>query len=279
MPPMLKRVKKWGKYYGTKADMAFDDRADPRVQLEQALAEAQDQHRRLRDQAANVIATQKQTELKLNRTIEEFERVQGNARQAVIMADQAAQANDLKKVTDYTTAAEAFANRLIVLEREVEDLKTLALQSTEASDAAKAAVAQNAALVQRKLAERQKLLSQLEQAKMQEQLNTAVASITEVVGGDVPSIEEVRQKIEARYAKAKSVSELSGETLDHRMLEIEQATVNTEAQARLDKIRVELGIAPAGALTSGGAEDPLLAEAQALTTEQPASADKPSLEK
>ena len=44
----------------------FNERADPKVQLEQAIAEAQNQHRRLQEQAANVIANQKQGEMRLN---------------------------------------------------------------------------------------------------------------------------------------------------------------------------------------------------------------------
>ena len=57
--------------------------------------------------------------------------------------------------------------------------------------------------LQGKLAERQKLLSQLDQAKMQEQMNTAMSSLGEDVGEDVPGFDEIRDKIEARYAKAK----------------------------------------------------------------------------
>ncbi len=276
---MIKTVRKWSKYYGKKADMALEERADPKVQLEQAIAEAQDQHRRLREQAANVIAAQKQTEMRLNRSMEEYDRVQGNARQAVLMAHNAGEAGDETKVAAYTSAAEAFANRLIVLEREVDDLKSLAYQSAEASDQAKAAVAQNAAMLQKRISERQKLLSQLEQAKMQEQLNTAMTSLSATVGGDTPTLEEVRLKIEGRYAKAKSMAELSGDSLDARMLEIEQATVNTEATARLDQIRIEMGLAPAGELTAGIEDDPLLKEAAALESAAPAADATPSLEK
>ena len=276
---MIKTVRKWSKYYGKKADMALEERADPKVQLEQAIAEAQDQHRRLREQAANVIAAQKQTEMRLNRSMEEYDRVQGNARQAVLMAHNAGEAGDETKLAAYTSAAEAFANRLIVLEREVDDLKSLAYQSAEASDQAKAAVAQNAAMLQKRISERQKLLSQLEQAKMQEQLNTAMTSLSATVGGDTPTLEEVRLKIEGRYAKAKSMAELSGDSLDARMLEIEQATVNTEATARLDQIRIEMGLAPAGELTAMVADDPLLKEAEALKATAPAADATPSLEK
>ena len=241
---MIKIIKRWWKYLTAKLNQSFDEKADPKVQLEQAITEAQDQHRRLKEQAANVIANQKQTEMRLNRSMEELEKLNANARQAVLMADEATKSGDTAKAAEYTPAAESFANRLIALEGEVEELKTMALQSTQASDQAKAAVAQNTAALQKKLAERQKLLSQLDQAKMQEQMNKAMASLSETVGEDVPTLDEVRDKIEPRYAKAKGMSELTGESVESRMLEIEQAAMNTEAQARLAEIRAQLGLAP-----------------------------------
>ena len=97
-------------------------------------------------------------------------------------------------------------------------------------------------LLQAKLAERQKLLSQLDQAKMQEQLNTAMASLSQTVGQDVPTFDDVRAKIEAQYAKALGTAELSGQRVEARMLEIEQASVNTEAQLRLDQMRGQMGL-------------------------------------
>ena len=194
---MFKALKRWWKYLGAKVNSVFNEKADPKIQLEQAITEAQDQHRRLREQAANVIANQKQTEMRLDRAMEELEKVYANARQAVLMADEATKKGDTAKVEEYTSAAESFATRLIAIESEVEDLKQLALQSSQASDQAKAAVQQNATALQRKLAERNKLLSQLDQAKMQEQVNKAMASLSETVGEDVPTFDEVRDKIEA----------------------------------------------------------------------------------
>jgi phage shock protein A len=241
---MFKSMKRWWNYFTAKLNSSFNEKADPKVQLEQAIGEAQDQHRRLREQAANVIANQKQTEMRLNRQMGEYEKLTSNTKQAVLMADEAAKAGNTTKATEYGSAAEAFANRLIGLEHEIEETKGLALQSTQASEQAKSAVAQNSAALQQKLAERQKLLSQLDQAKMQEQMNTAMASIGETVGEDVPTFNEVRDKIEARYAKAKGMSELTGEAVEGRMLEVETASMNIEAQARLSEIRSQLGLAP-----------------------------------
>jgi phage shock protein A len=239
---MFKLMRRAWAYLTAALTGKFNEVADPKVQLEQAIMEAQEQHRRLKEQAANVIANQKQTEMRLNRAMEELESVNAKARQAVLMADDATKKGDTKRATELTHAAESFANRLISIEKEVESLKQLHLQSTQASDQAKTAVQQNSIVLQKKLSERQKLLSQLDQAKMQEQMNKAMAQLSETVGQDVPTLEEVRDKIEQRYARAVGASELQGETVESRMLEVEQAAMDSEAQARLSQIRSQLGL-------------------------------------
>jgi len=249
---MFKLLRRVWRYLTAAGSSKFNEAADPKIQLEQAIIEAQEQHRRLKEQAANVIANQKQTELRLNRAMEEMEKAAGSAQQAVLMADEATKSGDEKKAVEYTSAAESFANRLIALEREVEDLKQMHLQTTQAADQAKAAVQQNSTALQQKLSERQKLLSQLDQAKMAEQMNKAMASLSETVGQDVPTLDEVREKIEARYAKARGMAELQGESVEGRMLEVEQAARNNEAQARLAEIRSKLGIAAPDAQPAAG---------------------------
>ena len=112
---------------------------------------------------------------------------------------------------------------------------------------------QNSLALQQKLAERQKLLSQLDQAKMQEQLNRAMTSLNQTVDSEAPSLEQVRAKIEARYAKALGSSELSGQTVEARMLEVQQAAMGSEARSRLDTMRVELGLPSAGGGELGAA--------------------------
>lgn len=244
---MINLFKKWWKYLTAKTNRSFEQNADPAVQLEQALKEAQDQHRRLKEQAANVIANQKQSELRLNARMTELEKLNGNARQALIMAADAQKAGDVAKATQYNSAAETIANQLIQVERDVEGLKAMVVDSTQAADQAKAAVQQNSRLLQQKLSEKQKLLSQLDQAKMQEQMNSAMAQLQETVGDDVPTLNEVQQKIEARYAKAKAHSELAETSVQSSILEIEQATSNVEAQSRLSQLRTELGLDTAAA--------------------------------
>jgi phage shock protein A len=239
---MIKLIRRWWKYLTAKLSGDFESRADPKIQLEQAIREAQDQHRRLKEQAANVIANQKQTELRLNRRMEELEKANNQARQALTMADDASKQGDADKAAEYTTTAETIATRLIEIEREVEDLKALHLDNARAVEQAKSAVEQNSIALQEKLTERNKLLGQLDQAKMQEQMNAAMAQLSETVGQDVPTFDEVREKIEARYAKATGMAELSEGSVENRMLEVERATRSTEAHARLDAMREQLGL-------------------------------------
>ncbi|GJM37444.1 MAG: hypothetical protein DHS20C19_08110 [Acidimicrobiales bacterium] len=251
---MLQYLKKRWKYLVARLSGNFEESADPKVQLEQAITEAKDQHKRLRQQAANVIANQKQTELRLNRAIEELERVNGNARQAVTMADDAYSSGKEEKGDNYTHAAEQFANRLLTLESEIESLKSLHFQASEAAEQAKNAVDQNSDLLQKKLSEKQSLLSQLDQAKMQESVNQAMNTLSEAVGEDVPTFTEVRDKIEARYAKAKATAELTEGNVETQMLEIEKAARNVEAHSRLASIKEELGIEAAAAPVEAIAE-------------------------
>src|ERR687890_1331009 len=98
---MIKLLRRIGHYITAALGGKFDEVADPKVQLEQAIQEAQDQHRRLKEQAANVIANQKQTEMRLNRAMEELEKVNGSAQQAELMADEAAKSGETQKVTEY----------------------------------------------------------------------------------------------------------------------------------------------------------------------------------
>src|SRR5262245_19053799 len=270
---MFNLFKKWWKYLTAKLSGSFEERADPKVQLEQAIAEARSAHVRLREQAANVIANQKQGELRLNNKLAELEKLNANVSQALVMAADAEKAGDIAKAQQYSTAAETIANQLIQVEKDIESLKSLVLESTEASDQAKAAVEQNSRVLQQKIAEKSKLLSQLDQAKMQEEMNAAMAQLNEHVGADVPSLDEVREKIEARYTRAKARAELSEGSVESRVLEVEQATANIEAQGRLSQLRSELGLDSGQAAPAAPTE--AASEPVSEAAEQPASSPPP----
>lgn len=242
-------VKAW-KYLTALFNAKIDEHADPKVQIQQAIEEAQRAHQALTQQAAQVIGNQRQLEMRLNRQLADIEKLQVNVRQAVTLADQATAAGDAGKATEYNNAAEAFAAQLVTAEQSVEDLKVLHDQALQAAGQAKKAVEQNAMMLQQKIAERTKLLSQLEQAKMQEQVSASLQSMSELAApGNTPSLDEVRDKIERRYANAIGAAELAQNSVQGRMAEVEQAGVQMAGHSRLEQIRASMR---GEALPSGG---------------------------
>src|SRR5688572_9376733 len=142
----------------------LEEHSDPKIQIQQAIEEAQRQHQALTQQAAAVIGNQRQLEMKLARQMTEVEKLQSSARQALVIADQKRAAGDEAEAARYEQTAQAFATQLVSAEQGMEDLKTLHDQALQAAEQAKKAVENNAMMVQSKLAERTQLLSQLEQA-------------------------------------------------------------------------------------------------------------------
>ena len=85
---------------------------------------------------------------------------------------------------------------------------------------------------------------------MQEQVSASLQSMSEVAApGNTPSLDEVRQKIERRYANAMGSAELAQNSVQGRMLEVQQASVQMAGHSRLEQIRASMR---GEALPSGG---------------------------
>ena len=227
-------------------DNKIEENADPKVQIEQAINDAQRQHQALSQQAAAVIGNQRQLEMQLNRRLEDVEKLQANARQALQLADKARGDGNAQKAQEYENAAEAFAAQLVTAEAGVEDTKQLHDQALQQAAQAKQAVERNAAHLQQQVAERSKLLSQLEQAKMQEKVSETMQSMNSITASG-PNLDQVRDKIERRYANALGAAELAQNSIEGRMAEVEQAGIQMAGHGRLEQLRAEM----AGELTSG----------------------------
>ena len=227
-------------------DNKIEENADPKVQIEQAISEAQRQHQELSQQAAAVIGNQRQIEMQLNRRLEEVEKLQANTKQALQLADKARANNDPQKAQEYENAAEAFAAQLVTAEESIEETKQLHDQALQQASQAKQAVERNAAHLQQQVAQRSKLLSQLEQAKMQEKVSETMQSMNSITAQG-PNLDQVRDKIERRYAKALGSAELAQNSVQGRMAEVEQAGIQMAGHGRLEQIRAEM----AGELSSG----------------------------
>jgi phage shock protein A len=241
--PLLKAWKYMSAWFGAKVD----EKADPKIQIEQAVQEAQRQHQALTQQAAAVIGNQRQLEMQLDRQLNTIEKLQAQARQALVLADKARADGDEAKATQFEQTAQALANQLVSAESAVENLKTLHDQALQAAGQAREAVQTNSQMLQQRLAERSKLLSQLEQAKMQETVAQSLQQIGDLAApSNVPTLDEVRDKIERRYATALGQAELAQDSTGARILEIERATIDMQGSARLNEIRAALAAESGG---------------------------------
>lgn len=247
--PLVRGWKYLSAWLGTK----IDENADPKVQIEQAIQEAQQQHQALTRQAAAVIGNQRQLEMQLDRQLNTVENLQAQARQALVLADKARAEGDEAKAGQFEETAQALANQLVSAESSVEDLKRLHDQALQAAGQAREAVQTNAQILEQKLSERTKLLSQLEQAKMQERVSASLQQVSDLAApSNVPTLAEVRDKIEKRYALALGQAELAKDSTASRVAEVQRATLDMKGQTRLAEIRAALedeskpAVAPAG---------------------------------
>ncbi|MGW4423521.1 PspA/IM30 family protein [Streptosporangium sp. NPDC004631] len=240
---MFKVIRRAWRYLVFALSGRLDELSDPRIQIEQAIQEAKEQHRRLTQQAASVIGNERELEMRLTRSLEETGKLQANARQAILLAEQARAAGDERKALSYEDSARAFASRLVAAETATQDAQLMHERAGQSSAQARAAVENNAMALQKKIAERMRLLSQLDQATMQEQLNKAMGDLSGLApAGDTPSMDEVREKIEKRYARALGEAELTSNSVEARMIEVERAAIDAEGAARLEAIRASLGL-------------------------------------
>jgi phage shock protein A len=266
-------VKGW-KYLMALFDTKIEEKADPKVQIQQAMEVAQRQHQALLQQAAAVIGNQRQLEMKLSRQLTEVESMQAQARQALTLADQARAAGDPKKADDFERTAQTFATGLVAAESSLSDLKQLHDQALGAALQAREAVKNSDMMLKQKEAERTKLMSQLEQAKMQESVARSLESVSSIMQpGNGPSFDEVRDKIEKRYALALGRADLATDTVEGRRVEVQRASLDLAGATRLAEIRASMAQEITAAPTTPAVE------AAAEATAEPTPAAEPTQER
>jgi phage shock protein A len=230
---------------------ALESLADPRVQIEQAIEDAKRQHAALSDQAAAVIGNQRELQLKLTRSLNELERLRASASQAIVLAEDARSKGDGEKAAAHERTARLFAMQLATVESSAADLHELLERAAAAAKAAKRAVEHNAYVLQRQLAERSMLLNELEAAKMQERVADALQRIgTFAPSTDVPSLQDIRDRIDRRIARASGRYEMANDGVEARVIDVEHALADARGDELLDEIRQKVLARPNE--TSGG---------------------------
>ncbi|MEH0147934.1 PspA/IM30 family protein [Corynebacterium sp. Q4381] len=270
---MANPFSKGWKYMMQSFDSKIDQNADPRVQIQQAVAQAKKNHQEISQQAASIIGNRNQLQMKLDRLIKSQEDLQAKTRTALQAADKAAGAGDTEKAQQFNSTAEVLASQLVSVEQELAQTKQAYESAEQAAREAQAQQQQSEARLQEQLAQVSQLESQLNQAKMQEQTAKTMDSMQQFNTDDsVPTLDGVRDKIERRYADALGQQEISKSSMTDRMAEIQATGTDIAASNRLDEIRAsmagELESAPVPQaereLEAGGVED-----AEAYLSESP----------
>src|SRR3954447_7578783 len=233
-------VKGW-RYMMALFGAKIDEYADPKVQIQQAIEDAQRQHQALVQQAAAVIGNQRQLEMKLSRQMSEVEKLQGMARQALVLADKARADGNESEAQKYESTATTLATQLVSGEQSMEDLKTLHDQALGAAGQARKAVENNAMVLQQRIAERSRLLSQLEQAKMQETVAKSLEPMSSLAAPrTTPTLDEARDNTEPPAPKAMGRAELASNSVEGRMLEVQKSSLDMAGSSRLEQIRASM---------------------------------------
>lgn len=236
---MLKRI--WG--YLKQLFRGFAESAmDPEVEIEQAISEARAADQRLRNQAAKIIAHRTQLESRIEQAASDVGEAREMAKQALVRADEAKSNGDSEQLDKWTRAAQSLAMKIQAAESNLNGLKEQYEVALEQSEDAKTAVQQNAMRVQELAAKRMQLLGKLEQAKMQEAVNSAMETMSASLEREAPSLDEVESKIEGRLSTAKAHGELREVTPEGAEQELREAVSLSQADAKLEELRQELGL-------------------------------------
>src|SRR5437773_1801596 len=108
--------------------------------------------------------------------------------------------------------------------------------------AARKAVEQNRYVLQHQLTERSRLLGELEAAKLAERMNAALQQVSAIGTRELPTLTDVRDRIDRKMAVATGRGELAAESVDVRALDVERSVIDREGEERLEEIRKDLGL-------------------------------------
>jgi phage shock protein A len=262
-------LRRWWNYIKTWFGVKSKEAMDPQIEIEAAINEARQNDQSLRNEAAKVIAHRTRVADEVEEMAKEVGEAKELARQALLKSDAAMKAGNAVDGEKWNAAAQSIAMRLQASQKNLDSMQQQLSIADQQAERAKSAVHDNAMRLEEIAAKRMEMLGQLEQAKMQESVNKAMASINASVGGEAPSLKEIEDKIQDRMAEAMAKTELTAETPEGAMAELEREVDLASANSALDDLRAELGLGPAPAVGAASSE---AAAPSSSATETPSSA-------
>jgi len=160
-----------------------------------------EQIRALRESATNIIAHEKQLEGQRKKLYDELEKVNTRARQAVMMAEEAARDGDAEKASQFNESAEILSQEIVSIDTQIAAIDVELLEARQASEEAKSIASDSAIQMTKMKTKGAELRAEFERAKMAE-------SAVDAASG-TPSYDEVKGKIGDRLAQAEAQAELA----------------------------------------------------------------------
>jgi phage shock protein A len=231
-----KIFKRANSYAQAKAQSELDEHADPRVQLEQAIGALQEHHQDLEAAASHVIAQDKMAKMRLADLNDQEARYTKSA----LAAQQ--QGN--------LDVARTFATKLASVREQIQSLTPQIPQLEEAANEAREAVQESSDQLQQKMNERNTILGQIDQARMQQEMASSLKAVSDLTrSSDVPSFDEIKQKVAGQYAVAQADTELSSTSPEVLEMHAHHAEINSEADDILAQLSA--GTLKPAALSAG----------------------------
>ena len=247
-------VRAW-RYAGAVLAETLDRVADPRVQVQMALEQARRQHQLLTEQAAAVLGNERELDIKVGRAMAEVERLRTAAGRALMVAERSYRDGDEAKARSHEETARLFAVQLAGAESMAAELADARDRSAGAAAAARRAVDGSAHLLTARLTEGARLNTEIETARMQERIADTLKTLDSMAPtGSIPTLDQIRARVDRRVAIAGARSELAGAGSGARMLEIERAGLEETGRLKLLEIRQALGLPERAGPNSAGEE-------------------------
>jgi phage shock protein A len=215
---------------------------DPELILQQLIRDMNDEVPKMRNNVAQVMATEKRLEREIQATQISLNEIDNKIKAAIR--------------TGHDDIAATLIGELQIKQRALENTKQNHEQAKAASLKAREFLDNYMAQVRRRQTEAMQLISAAKQAQMQEKMAQTMSSFQ--LGDTSATFDDMREKIANRSASAEAKAELASTSLDARMQNVDRELANIEAQDMLLSYKQQMGLAPA-------AERPALGEGSPAT--------------
>ena len=209
---------------------------DPELILQQLIRDMSDQVPKMRDNVAQVMATEKRLAREIESNQVKLTDIDNKIKAAIR--------------TGHDDIATALIGEMQTAQRALDTSKQHYEQAKDASVKAREFLDNYMVQVRRKTGEAMQLIAASKQAQMQERLAQTMSSFQ--IGDDSQTFDDMREKIANRVATAEARAELASSTLDSRMQGIDKEFANIEAQDMLLAYKKQMGMLPEAAAPALG---------------------------